>query len=232
MALQVEDLRKLFDGGGSAAPVELPGSAFDFRYDPFLAVVADGVLRLELAAGDGEADLDAAGTAVSALRAEPVPVRVTFHGRAGEVVAATLTAEPAEPAVPAHLPARGLGLDCAPLPPTAAVTRFVVRADAEHLLLTGSGPSLRLAVLCRGERLLVAEFRDDAGQTWRIVATDRELTREQVAAAATELAAEGAPVTPPRTPLATGCARPASSSARLRNPTRTPPTRSSSCRAR
>ncbi|MFJ2194121.1 DUF6603 domain-containing protein [Kitasatospora sp. NPDC087861] len=194
MALQVEDLRKLFDGGGSAAPVELSGEAFGFRYDPFLAVVTDGVLRLEHATGDGEADLEAAGAAVSALRAEPVPVRVTFHGQGGEVAAVTLAAEPAEPGVPAHPLARGLGLECAPLPSAAALTRFDVRADAERLLLTGTGPSVRLALLCQGVRLLVAEFQDRVGQAWRIVATDSDLTQEQIASAEAELTAEGAPV--------------------------------------
>ncbi|MFE4971386.1 DUF6603 domain-containing protein [Kitasatospora sp. NPDC056651] len=173
--------------------MELPGREFGFRHDPFLAVVADGILRLEHAAGDSEADLEAAGTAASPLHAEPLPVRVTFHGQDGEVAAVTLTAEPAEPAVPAHLLARAVGLECAPLPSAAAVTRFDVRADAERLLLTGSGPGLRLALLCQGGRLLVAELQDDAGRTWRIVATDRGLTQEQVTSAAAALAAEGAP---------------------------------------
>ncbi|CAM5666509.1 hypothetical protein KAURM247S_03976 [Kitasatospora aureofaciens] len=194
MALQVEDLRKLFDGGGSAAPVELPGEALDFRHDPFLAVVSDGVLRLEYAAGDDAADLMATGVAVSALGAEPVPVRVTFNSPDGEVTAVTLTAAPAEPGAPAHLLARGLGLDCAPLPQAAAVTRFDVRAAAEQLLLTGSSESARLAVLCRDERLLVAEFQDPAGRNWQVIAADEDLNGEQIASAAATLEAANAPV--------------------------------------
>ncbi|MFE6334340.1 DUF6603 domain-containing protein [Streptomyces sp. NPDC057798] len=204
VVIQVDELRALLAAAAPDGEVVVPGEALGHEGRTFRPLFEDGVLRARWADGGGQGDgqgLSFAGSAVTVLAEEPVPVRVVFsHNGAPEVTEVRWSVQLPAPGTTVDAVVQRLGVEGAALPDTLRVTRLALEQTDGTLRLTGVGEYGRLAVVSKRDtgQLLVAE--GEAG--WKVLYADRALDERQLAALAGE--ADGVSVPPLPVGLAAG----------------------------
>ncbi|MFJ7275535.1 DUF6603 domain-containing protein [Kitasatospora sp. NPDC098663] len=170
MAIHIDALRELLVAA-AGQEVELPLEVLGFGDGAVRTIFPDGVVRLTRDEGDPRAPW-AAGTAAVAVAGQPVAVRLTAAHEDSVATTLVLDMRTDGQPVPAHLLARGLGLEVPRLP--GPVAEQVTRAPGAAAAADGAVARVRL--LAGAERAVLAE-----ADGWQVIRTDRPLTRDRLA---------------------------------------------------